>query len=87
MIDKCFNRPVRQALGRGELRLDARGVIERNPGVSTAEGDHPDGRQPGERSTAHRRSAQDDRPAPGLPHHRQHRPAHAGAGPAGDRAQ
>ena len=31
VIDKCFNRPVRQALGRGELRLDARGVIERNP--------------------------------------------------------
>ncbi len=31
VIDKCFNRPLRHALGRGELRLDARGVIERNP--------------------------------------------------------
>lgn len=31
VIDKCFNRPLRQALGRGELRLNARGSIERNP--------------------------------------------------------
>ena len=31
VIDRYFNLPLRDALGRGELRLDARGRPERNP--------------------------------------------------------
>jgi protein-tyrosine-phosphatase/phosphohistidine swiveling domain-containing protein len=31
VIDEYFNKPLRNALGRGELRLNARGLVERNP--------------------------------------------------------
>jgi len=31
VIDRHFNTPCRRALGRGELRLDRRGFLERNP--------------------------------------------------------
>lgn len=32
IIDEYFNKPLRNALGRHELRLNARGFVERNPG-------------------------------------------------------
>ena len=31
VIDKYFNGPLRNALGRGELRINVRGLLERNP--------------------------------------------------------
>ncbi|MQM31775.1 MAG: hypothetical protein CRU78_15135 [Candidatus Accumulibacter phosphatis] len=31
VIDRLFNGPCRQALARGELRIDSRGLLERNP--------------------------------------------------------